>query len=356
MSEHVSIQMDSAGNVVSTGQGNTLGKAMAQGEKTPAASGAVYREGGVVYKTQMDEAGNATQTVTRRMAATPPTPSTDPLDSAIGADGFVIPRSRLTSEKGVMISHPRLGGNMPLSEAINLGWARKTADGNFAMAGEFADLNGDAGPAATTPPAVAPKPEQKPDADAEAVSMVGVSGTLATTDVAKSMLVRDAGEVVANGMTMAYIKGLDVDSYASEIASRTGQDPKEVRAAADAVAADYTRAAREVAAANGVANRDGAWSKFIEWASAKNPDAALTAFDAFVSKHEAGPLARLAKQYARSGEAETAFSDEEILNADFGDHIEAVRTNEHGVQLRIPGYEQMSLKAAVARGLVRVRS
>jgi hypothetical protein len=338
--------MSSDGSVASVGQGDTLGKAMAAKPAAAAPSSQVGREGGVVRKQQFQEDGSSTVVYTRREAMAPTPVALDPLDRAT-LNGSKVPRARLTEE--AMVSHPRLDGDMPIKNAIDLGWIKKTADSGFAWAGEMADI-ADPAPSGKFPRQDGKEgPQQE-----EAVSLSGVEGTPPMIDVTKSMLTKQAGPQVANGLTAAYIAGTDPTSFVDEIARKTGQDPKEVREATDAVAAAYTKSARQVAMANGLGSNPGAWETFVAWASDKQPQAAQEAFLNFVNKHDASGIGRLARQYSRSGAGKVQYSDAEILGATFGDGITAVRTIEHGVVLNIPGHPQMSLRAAVERGLVQL--
>ena len=309
---------------------------------TPAPSQPAYREGGVVYKVQVDENGNTSSTVTRRSAA----PKSEPVRGAYVQDPVLGPIGLDRAKADSTITIPGMGDSSAQAWE-QIGMLRRLPTGGYELAGQAARQAADALDAP-------PQTKQDAPADSEPVSLAGVQGTSPTTDLSHKMLRKDAGEAVANGLTMAIIKGSETSGLVSEIAQRSHQDPKDVQAAVDQVTADYTRAAKQVVFANGVPNRDGSFEAFVQWASDKAPDAAMTAFQNFVERHDAAGLGRLARQWARSGQAETTYSDEAILNAEFGDGIKAIRTNEHGVVLVIPGHGQMSLRAAIQRGLVRV--
>jgi hypothetical protein len=332
MANHFAVQFNADGSESS----KTLNEAMAEApESAPVAE---YREGGVVHRLQMSDDGSvASESVTRRVPAAPAVESSDPLENAT-LNGSRVPRARLTED--AMIEHPRLGGNMKLGQAVDFGWIKKNAAGEYAWAGEMSDLGN------------APAPSEAEKADGEVV-IPADAGTSTTTDLTKRMLVKDAGPMVSNGLTQAVITGKDTTSFISEISRRTGQPEAEIKQAVDTVTADYTRAAKKIATANGLRDSDSAWAGFVAWASEHQADAATNAFTAFADGHEAGPLVRLVKQYNRSGQAESAYSDAEILSANFGSDIRAVKTA-NGVELDIPNHGRMTLKAAMARGIVRV--
>jgi len=317
----------------------SLNEAMAEKpESAPAEP--IHREGGVVHRLQMREDGSSDLSVVRRGPVGAPAESNDPLDSAT-LNGMRVPRARLTEK--AMLDYPRLGGSMPLSQAVDFGWLKKNADGSYSWAGEMADL--------ATAPAVAAANDQKA-ADGD-ISMIGVEGTKSTTDMAVKLLRRDAGETVANGLTQAVIAGKDPAAFIADISRRSGQSEAEIRQAVDAVTADYSRAAKQVAVANGLRPGDASWDMFTAWVSENQAQAGHDALTRFVDDHEAGPLARLVRQYSRSGAAQSAYTDAEILSANFGSGIKAVQT-EKGVLLDIPNHGRMTLKAAMARGIVRV--
>src|SRR5207249_430969 len=179
------------------------------------------------------------------------------------------------------------------------------------------------------------------------------AGTSTATDLTKRMLTRDAGPAISTALTQAVISGKDTASFVRDIANRSGQSEADVSKAVETVTADYTRAARRIAVANGLRDGDSAFAGFIGWASENQPDAAQTAFLEFADNHNAGPLTRLVRQYNRSGQAESAYSDAEIMSANFGSGIKPVKTDK-GVLLDVPNHGRMSLRDAMARGIVRV--
>jgi hypothetical protein len=312
----------------------------------------VIRHGGTVHKVVVNsETGETTYS---KQAPTKAAPSAPPSPDAIvvtGPQGSPIPLWRAGPKDKVRI--PQLGegtsGETSIETAVHLGYLRPALGGGYesTMPASAAPA-----PVAPVPPTeIKPDAAKGPDGDGE-ISMEGVSGTSPITDITMSMLKKDAGETMTNGITMAMIRGLDADGMIQDVARRAGKDPAEVKEAVEAVTADYTRAARQVAMANGLGANAGAWSAFVAWASERQPDAALSALTNFVEKHEAGGLARLVRQFSRTENSKVAFSDDEILNASFGSGIKAVRTDK-GVQLSIPGHGTMSLKTALARGIVR---
>lgn len=334
MANHFAVQYNADGSESS----KTLNEAMSEAPEAASQSDSLYREGGVVHKLQMHEDGSSEMTVTRRAPAPKPVESADPLENAT-LNGSRVPRARLTED--AMIEHPRLGGNLPISEAINLGWLKKTADGGFAWTGEMADI-------ATAPAAES----EQAKADGEVV-IPADAGTSTTVDMTRKMLAKDAGPMVSNALTQAVIKGADVAPFVAEIARRTGGDAAEIRQAVDSVSSAYVASARKIAVANGLRDGDSAWAGFIGWISEHQPDAAQAALTEFADNHNAGPLTRLVRQFNRSGQAESAYSDAEIMSANFGSGIRAVKTDK-GVLLDVPNHGRMTLRDAVARGIVRV--
>ena len=318
----------------------------------PKPSEPVIRHGGTVHRvTVSSETGETTYS---KMEPTKAAPSAPPAPDAIvvtGPQGSTIPLWRAGPTDKVRI--PQLGagssGETSVEVAVHLGYLRPAVGGGFESTMPTAAPTPAAAAATPAPAPPAPKAD---DADGE-ISMQGVSGTSAVTDLTMSMLKKDAGETMTNGLIQAAISGMDADGMIQDVARRAGKDPALVREAVQAVTADYTRAARQVAVANGLGQNDGAWTAFVQWASDRQPDAAQNALTDFIEKHEAGGLARLARQYARTEGSKSAFSDAEILGASFGNGIKAVR-GEKGVELEIPGHGRMNLKTALARGIVRL--
>jgi hypothetical protein len=135
------------------------------------------------------------------------------------------------------------------------------------------------------------------------------------------------------------------------VAQHTKQTPAEAAQTMQYVFREYDGIARTVAARAGVPAR--AYDAFVQWAGENQREQATNAFMSLVQNHEITGVAKLARQFVRTGEVETAYSDAEIMGAAFGPGIKAVQTD-RGAMLDIKGRGIVSLKQAVREGYVRL--
>lgn len=307
------------------------------------------KQGGIVTRYE-----SATGQITRSgmtRASVAAGPSTEGF--SVRSETGPIPLAMAKGSDVVMI--PQLGagkaGETSVDAAVMAGFLIPNASGRgFSVApgmGEPADS-----PAPVSQKDAPPKVEEKPVVDPDDITAEGIPGTTAGADFIHGKLRDAAGPTLYAGLVQRMIVAGDPSDIVESIAQKTGRAPAEIREEVQGVFAEYETSAKAVAAKAGVPNH--AWDAFLAWSAANQPDAALTAMDRFVTKHEFTGLARLAKQFSRTGQATTAYSDDAILAANFGPGVSAFRDENGRVMLRLEGHGAMTLQKAHAAGLVRL--
>ena len=316
-----------------------------QAERAPVAAPQEHKYGGQPLRFSYDtETGDIREESAAPVRHEPkPSTGTGPLDGGRSPEGRPLASGELNESS--ILKHPIFGGEVRVKEALSLGWMRKTADG-YVLAGEMAGKEGMAAPSDD-------KPEATKKQDSEpAIDAVGVPGTSRESDNFIGAIRSTAGDTVLSGALVGIAKGKSIEGQIAEISRTTQLEPAEVRARMESTLADYRRAGEAIAAKAGVPASQ--YESFVAWAQEARPDEAADALLGLVQNHDVTAFTRLARQYKRSGQTETAYSDAEILSARFGNGITA-RQGNSGVILDIPGHGSFSFAQAVRLGLLKVQ-
>jgi hypothetical protein len=151
------------------------------------------------------------------------------------------------------------------------------------------------------------------------------------------------GETSVIGLYEATMRGSDVTQQLNEYASRMGLEPHEARAHFARVENAFIRQARQAAEyRGGVAAED--FDSFVSWALTHRPKEARQAYDRQFFHGDLAGIAALAKEFSASA---AAFTDDEILNAEYPKGVRAFRSPEGRVLLQIEGHGTMPISEAL---------
>jgi len=157
------------------------------------------------------------------------------------------------------------------------------------------------------------------------------------------------GPISMTGALMAGIEGNEANLI-PELASRLEVEPHVVQQSIDVYRAEFTEQAKNAVNRAGVED----WDGFTDWANEPaNKGRLLEAVKQQVVNGDLTPLRELARVFVVRGQQ---FSDDEILNADFGDSgVVAYRDGTSGkVALRLPDGRTLSYQQALASRIIKV--
>jgi len=250
-------------------------------------------------------------------AQTGETNSTDPLE--LGRDGVWgnrIPRSELKPNSIVKIG----GVEGDLAGFERLGLVEKGADGLYRLAD-------------------AKQQEAQRQQQAEPMAKLSEGGERFFSEAASAL-----GSTTMMAATLSLMEGRELKN-AGELASRLRMEPAALSQNIERVTSELTSQARAALQMD-----ESTFAAFTEHVWQHRPNEIRDAILRQVDNGDLRPLRALGAAFTKSG---SAYSDEDILSAEFGSGITARRGDDGRVMLNIPGRGTVLAREAFKLGLVK---
>jgi hypothetical protein len=266
--------------------------------------------------------------------------ASDPLDNARdGKFKSPIPRSALKNDSIIRVN----GVEGDLLGFIRIGAVEKMGDGTYRMASK----QGNARPFDSSseqqdgPEQTQQQQQQQEQQEPSERLDPGVEDTINT-------VVQRLGVSQTVALAEHAIRGNDVPNM-GELASKLNLEPAKAQEVYDRTVSAFRTQAQSAAASVGV--DASAWADFCSWAATERPNEKHAAEMAHFEKGRTSGIRALAKEFLSTGRQ---FSDNDLLNAEFGSGITANLNRDGQVILDIPGRGTIPARQAIKLGIIRI--